>query len=116
MGVAYDVAAYFARRHKQYINFMDRIHKYILGLKAEDKRLRHLKAKQDWLAAAKTEWAIASLGEGYGDDATHAKATLRILEQHGLAKDSDEAQQLVSVPPCCPVSTASAHTHPRTRS
>ena len=68
--------------------------------------VEHFTSEGELLSAAKLQWAIAS--GGYLVDEGRMKAALAMID--GLA--TEEAHQLGSVPPCCPVSTAFAHIHP----
>ena len=73
-----------------------------------DALVEHFTSEGEPLSAAKLQWAIAC--DGALVDEERMKAALALVD--GLA--TKEAQQLVSVPVCCPVSTAFAHAYPQT--
>ena len=74
-----------------------------VGSDGLDALVEHFTSEGELLWAAKLQWAIANSGALV--DEGRMKAALALID--GLA--TEEAQQLVSVPPCCPVSTAFAH-------
>ena len=74
-----------------------------VGMDGLEALVEHFTSEGEVLSAAKLQWAIAC-GATIVDEG-RMKAALALI--HGLA--TEEAQQLVSVPPCCPVSTAFAH-------
>ena len=79
-----------------------------VGIDGLEALVEHLTSEGELLSAAKLQWTIAR-GATLVDEG-RMKAALALID--GLA--TEESQQLVSVPPCCPASTAFAHAHPRT--
>ena len=77
-----------------------------VGMDGLDALVEHFTSEGELLSAAKLQWAIACGGTIV--DEGRMKAALALID--GLA--TKEAQQLVSAPPCCPVSTAFAHARP----
>ena len=77
-----------------------------VGMDGLEALVERFTSEGEVLSAAKLQWAIASGGTHV--DKGRMKAALGLID--GLT--TKEAQQLVSVLPCCLVSTAFAHAHP----
>ena len=67
-----------------------------VGVDGLDALVEHFTSEGELLSAAKLQWAIACVGTLV--DEGRMKAALALID--GLA--TEEAQQLVSVLPCCP--------------
>ena len=71
-------------------------HAKAVGVDGLEALAEHFTSEGELLSAAKLQWAIACGGALV--DEGRMKAALALID--GLA--TEEAQQLVSVPPCCP--------------
>ena len=76
-----------------------------VGMDGLEALVEHFTSEGEVLSAAKLQWAIACNGAFV--DEGRMKAALALID--GLA--TEEAQQLVSAPPCRSVNTAFAHIH-----
>ena len=79
-----------------------------VGMDGLEALVEHFTSEGELLSAAKLQWAIACDGALLNEG--RMKAALALID--GLA--TEEAQQLVSASPCCPLSTAFAHAYPPT--